>query len=751
MQIRLNEITVEVQPHETVLQVARRMGEEIPTLCHADGHAHKASCMVCAVMNRANGQVIPSCTTLVTEGMDIDTRSAEVQQLRRGSLELLLSDHRADCYAPCSMVCPHGVEVAEVLRLYDASASQTGACDAEACEGAPREMELRAAARRLLPDPLPCDGCKAPCEKACRRGTVDGAVQIRTILRALQESAGEKQPASQPKSAQAEAPQPKTPASIGEAPRFHSRLGRFTPAEKARLQAAPPTPSRCLHCACEGADGCKLRRYADLLGITRPRYAASSALPTAQARQPIGGELCFEPAKCVRCGLCVYNTTDGFTFRDRGFGMQVVLPAGSEANVPPQTADLCPTGALYRLKGLKSLLPLLILLLLTACDPTGGSSGAGSLDWHLFRGDATLSGYTDTPLPKHPALLWSYRSDVRTVASPVVDGGTTYWCDRRGNVRGVDLAGRLTFEYALQTPVEATPMIHDSVLYIGRIDGVLTALSLARRDTLWNYATEGQISASPNILRFKGSEAVVVGSYDNYLYCLDARRGTLLSRFPSGYYLNGAAALWHHYVVFGGCDAWLRLIDCRTGTPTDSLKLDAYIPASPALMGDYCYVGDYAGNIYKLMLDDGRIVRHRKIVCEANAGNADGGSTANGSSSGDGGSYISVPAVDDNTFYYFDGGRRLRAVSRKGGSERWSYLLKGDCGESSPVVCADRLLVCTKTGIVTILDADSGALLWEYDAGEQIIGSPAVIRGRFLVLTSRGTLLCFGDEKQDNI
>jgi outer membrane protein assembly factor BamB len=707
MQIRLNDIPVEVQPHETVLQVAQRMGEDIPTLCHAsDEHVHKASCMLCAVKNRANGQVMPSCSTVVTEGMEIDTRSEEVQQLRRLSLELLLSDHRADCCAPCSMVCPHGVEVAEVLRRYD--------------DGA------HAAARRLLPDLLPCTDCKAPCEKACRRGTVDGAVQIRTILQELWQ----------------ERTQEVSRSDGGEGdktarPRFQSRLGRFTPVEKARLQAAVATPSRCLHCACEGADGCKLRRYADTLGITRPRYGVSSAQPTAQERQLINGELCYEPAKCVRCGLCVYNTTDGFTFRDRGFGMQVVLPEGSEPNVPTETATLCPTGALYRLK---SLLPLLILLIaFAACAGKTGSPQTGSLDWHLFRGDAALSGCTATPLPRQPALLWSYRTDVRTVASPVVSGGTTYWCDRRGTVRGVDLSGKLTFEYALQTQVEATPMIHDSVLYIGRIDGTLTALSLTACDTLWNYATEGQISASPNFLTFAGREAVVVGSYDNYLYCLDARRGTLLSRFPSGYYLNGAAALWRRYVLFGGCDAWLRVIDCTTGTPTDSLKLDAYVPASPAIKGDYCYVGDYSGNIYKLMLEGGRIVRHRKIVDEAAGGEE-----------GEGAGYISVPAVSDETFYYFAGSRRLRAVNRKDGTLRWSYLLKGDCGESSPVVCADRLLVCTKTGIVSILDIRTGALLWEYDTGEQIIGSPAVIRGHFMVLTSRGTLLCFSEIEKDS-
>jgi outer membrane protein assembly factor BamB len=72
-------------------------------------------------------------------------------------------------------------------------------------------------------------------------------------------------------------------------------------------------------------------------------------------------------------------------------------------------------------------------------------------------------------------------------------------------------------------------------------------------------------------------------------------------------------------------------------------------------------------------------------------------------------------------------------------------MLKGNVGESSPVVCRHQLLVCTKTGIVSILDADTGELQWEYDTGEQIVGSPAVISGRFLILTAKGTLFCFGE------
>ena len=372
---------------------------------------------------------------------------------------------------------------------------------------------------------------------------------------------------------------------------------------------------------------------------------------------------------------------------------------------------------------------LCLFLLLFSC--TGNPDSSSSMDWRLFRGDSALSGYTDTPLPKDPTLKWTFKAESRTVSSPIVDNGTTYWSDKRGYIRGVNIDGELVFEYDLQTAVEATPMISDSTLFVGRIDGIMTAISLAHKDIIWNYETMGQISASPNIMKYSGQKALVFGSYDNNLYCVDVKTGKELNKFESGYYLNGAAALWKNHVVFGGCDAYVRIVDCTTGIQTDTLFLDAYVPASPAIMGDYCYVGDYSGNIYQLMLKDGKIAHHEKIVAEGS----------------ENGSFVSVPAVAKDVFYFLSGDRHLHAVNRSNGELMWKYMLKGNTGESSPVVCKDKIIVCTKTGIVSILDTRNGELLWEYDTGEQIVGSPAVIKDHFFILTAKGTLFCFGKEK----
>ena len=346
MNILINNKEIAINNGETLLEAAMNAGFEIPTLCYAKGYEHKSSCMVCVVKNRINGQIIPSCSTFPVEGMSIETDSEEVCNIRKLSLELLLSDHRADCEAPCTMVCPKGLEVEQVLSHYDSERYS--------------EAYKLITAVFEMPD-IGCDTCKSPCEKACRRGTVDKAVSIREIIKQIVQTSLETQASAKSENYGQDTNMQTTnfQQDINKAisvqqhntksnDLFQSHLGRFTVIERERLKSIT-TPSRCLHCACSGSADCKLRQYATSEGIKRPRYEAKSALP-AMNKQFIHGNMWFEQAKCIRCGLCVYNSQNGFTFKNRGFGMQIVLPDENQENVSEALVSLCPTGAIYSIK-----------------------------------------------------------------------------------------------------------------------------------------------------------------------------------------------------------------------------------------------------------------------------------------------------------------------------------------------------------------------------------------------------------------
>ncbi|MBW2257416.1 MAG: (2Fe-2S)-binding protein [Deltaproteobacteria bacterium] len=159
---------------KTVLQVADKLGIEIPTLCYDPRIPPDASCSVCLVEVRDEDgwSLAHSCTTLAGEGMVVRTESPEIFRARRTAIELLLSDHYADCVAPCVLHCPAGVDIpayVEQVRLGDYA----------------KAVEI---VRRTNPLPAVCGRvCPHPCEVVCLRGVVDDAVAINPLKRAVTE------------------------------------------------------------------------------------------------------------------------------------------------------------------------------------------------------------------------------------------------------------------------------------------------------------------------------------------------------------------------------------------------------------------------------------------------------------------------------------------------------------------------------------------------------------------------------------
>lgn len=91
-----------VPPGTTILEAARGLAIQIPTLCHLELHRmdvrnQPASCRVCVVEVEGRRNLAPACATPVTEGMVVKTHSLRVMDARKAVLELILSDHPREC------------------------------------------------------------------------------------------------------------------------------------------------------------------------------------------------------------------------------------------------------------------------------------------------------------------------------------------------------------------------------------------------------------------------------------------------------------------------------------------------------------------------------------------------------------------------------------------------------------------------------------------------------------------------------
>lgn len=98
----INGMKVTVPEGTTILDAAREVNVNIPTLCFLNLHDIKmvnrtASCRVCLVEVEGRRNLAPACATEVFDGMVIKTDTLKAIKSRRTMVELLLSDHPTDC------------------------------------------------------------------------------------------------------------------------------------------------------------------------------------------------------------------------------------------------------------------------------------------------------------------------------------------------------------------------------------------------------------------------------------------------------------------------------------------------------------------------------------------------------------------------------------------------------------------------------------------------------------------------------
>ena len=88
---------IEVPEGTSVMRAAGQAGGAIPKLCASDNLEAFGSCRMCLVEVEGMKGTPASCTTLVAPGMVVRTQTPRLEKLRRGVMELYISDHPLDC------------------------------------------------------------------------------------------------------------------------------------------------------------------------------------------------------------------------------------------------------------------------------------------------------------------------------------------------------------------------------------------------------------------------------------------------------------------------------------------------------------------------------------------------------------------------------------------------------------------------------------------------------------------------------
>jgi NADPH-dependent glutamate synthase beta subunit-like oxidoreductase/ferredoxin len=168
IQLTIDQKNIEVEEGTLVIKAAKQAGIDIPAMCYDERTEHFTSCMLCMVKDASNQRLFPSCSVKAVQGMNIITVDEEILETRKIALELLLSEHVGDCEAPCTVTCPAHMNIPLMNRHLTKGEFE------QALRVVRKDIALPSVLGRV---------CPAPCEGACRRKSIDGAVSICLLKR----------------------------------------------------------------------------------------------------------------------------------------------------------------------------------------------------------------------------------------------------------------------------------------------------------------------------------------------------------------------------------------------------------------------------------------------------------------------------------------------------------------------------------------------------------------------------------------
>lgn len=345
-------------------------------------------------------------------------------------------------------------------------------------------------------------------------------------------------------------------------------------------------------------------------------------------------------------------------------------------------------------------------------------------NWPMYRGRADLSGWTEATISSSPTLLWTLKTNSRSVSSPVVKDGIIYFGNNEGEIHAVNLKGEILWKYDIESAIEAAPLIIDNKVVFGALDGELRALDTKTGKLIWQYKTENQIIGSANIWDDSGEKFVVVGSYDYNLHCVNPETGKAIWIIETDNFINGSPAIFHNKIVFGGCGGYLRVADARSGLERNKSDLGVYLAGSPAIASNKAFVGDYEGNFFGINLSSMEVEWKSEQQSDLSV-------------------LLATPAIGNLKVVVGSEDKYLYCYNMNTGDVEWKFRTDGRI-TSSAVISNDKVLVGSRDGNIYIVNLNTGEKIWSFDTGKPISSTAAVIENKFFVLTEDGRLLAFG-------
>ena len=163
--LKIDDIEVEVKEGTTILEAARQINIDIPTLCFLKEINEVGDCRICIVEVEGRNNFVVSCIQKCEEGMVVHTNTANVLKARKNILELILSNHNRDCL---TCIRNGNCELQDLAERYKIKEVKFN--------GAKTESKIDDKSPSLVRDPSKCILCQR-CVSTCKKVQGIGAIE----------------------------------------------------------------------------------------------------------------------------------------------------------------------------------------------------------------------------------------------------------------------------------------------------------------------------------------------------------------------------------------------------------------------------------------------------------------------------------------------------------------------------------------------------------------------------------------------
>lgn len=306
------------------------------------------------------------------------------------------------------------------------------------------------------------------------------------------------------------------------------------------------------------------------------------------------------------------------------------------------------------------------------------------------------------------SLRWVFKTKQPIIGSPALNEGVIFFGGTDSVFYAVELSsGKLKWKIASRGQIRSTACFFNNLVIFNGGDGVIYAVDKQTGKINWTFATQCALlgerrydpadyfDSSPVVYK----NTVLVGSSDNYLYCLDAASGKKIWSFRAGDIIHTTPVIAKDKIVFGASDGLLYCLNVA-GNLNWKFKSVGHrnfpkgeMQGSPVVSGNLVFIGSRDYNLYAIDLFDG--------YCHWNKQFPNGWATALTADD----STLFVGTSDDKVFLKLD---------PETGAERWRFNARMNIF-GPPVLSKEDVCFATHMGKTFVLSRKTGTEIHQFN------------------------------------